>query len=203
MADDEPYGGCSAGGMNPRAIPSRKILTGHDLEQARIWMKYLKRVATHSTCTRSKRGAVIVKYGKAIGTGVNGPHRGFESWCKPCMRSELGVPHKTRYELCSGEHAERAALDDNNKRIPEVREISRYAVNPWEADMHHLALDDSGKPVGSGEPSCPPCSGQILKAGIGRVILWHGGEEFEAYSARTFHELSLRNMVEHSGLRKG
>jgi len=195
------YMGCSAGGMNQEPpVPPRRILTKHELEQAKRWMDYLVGIAEKSTCTRSKRGAIIVKYEKVIGEGFNRPFDGFESYCHPCMRVELDVPHKTRYELCSGEHAERAALDDAIHNMLNADNELRYEFNPWKARMYHLALDDSGNPIPSGDPSCTLCSGPILKWGIEDVVLWHGGDNYEAFNARTFHELSLKNMIRHSGL---
>ncbi|MBU1603839.1 MAG: hypothetical protein KJ757_07380 [Planctomycetes bacterium] len=201
--DDGFYMGCSAGGMNQGPpIPPRKILTGDDLEEAKKWMDYLTEVAGRSTCTRSKRGVIIVKYGEVIGKGFNRPYNGFEAYCHPCMRIKLDVPHKTRYELCSGEHAERVALDDIICNMLKADKELRYKFNPWKARMYHIALDDSGNPMASGDPSCTLCSGPILKSGIVDVVLWHGGDNYEAYNARTFHELSIQNMVKHSGLDK-
>jgi deoxycytidylate deaminase len=196
-----PFIGCSAGGMNQESpIPSREILTEYELEEAKKWMGDLVEVAKKSTCTRSKRGVIIVKYGKIIGKGSNKPHDGFEDYCHPCMRTQLHVPHKTRYELCSGEHAERAALDDAIDNMVRADEAIQYKFHPWKARMYHVALDDSGNPIASGDPSCTLCSGAILKSGITNIVLWHGGDNYEAYNARTFHELSLKNMIKYSGL---
>lgn len=201
MVEMQFYGGCSAGGMNQESpVLPRKILKGHELEQANKWIDYLTEVAGRSTCTRSKRGAIIVKYEKVIGVGFNKSHDGFEDYCHPCMRIQLDVPHKTRYELCSGEHAESAALDDAIRNMLKADEAMRYEFSPWKARMYHVALDDSGDPIASGDPSCTLCSGSILKWGIEDIVLWHGGDKYEAYDARTFHELSLKNMIRHSGL---
>lgn len=195
------YMGCSAGGMNQEPqVPPKRILTEHELKEAKKWMDFLVEVAQKSTCTRSKRGAIVVKYGEVIGEGFNRHYNGFETYCNPCMRIELGVPHKTRYELCCGEHAERAALDDAINNMLKADKGLRDRFDPCKARIYHLALDESCKAIPSGEPSCTLCSGPILKWGIEDVVLWHGGDNYGAYNSRTFHELSLRNMIQHSGL---
>ncbi len=198
--DFEFYMGCSAGGMKQEPpLPPIRFLTGGDMDDARRWMEYAAKVAGKSTCTRSKRGAIIVKSGHVVGEGFNAPHATFEYLCQPCIREQLNVPHKTRYELCCGEHAERAALDDSVMRILKGGE-GLECGGPYEGTMYHIALNESGEPVRSGEPSCTLCSGPILKWGIKEVVLWQGGDIYKAYGAREFHELSIENMIKHSGL---
>lgn len=188
-------------GMNKEpSVRPRKYLTGQDLKEAEEWKAIVTEVAQSSTCTRAKCGAIIVKYGKVIGQGSNGPYVGFESYCNPCMRSRLNIPHKTRYELCSGYHAERAALDDAIHNMLNTEKENRDKFDPCQARIYYIALDESGKPRGSEYPSCTLCSGPILKWGIEDVVLWHGGDNYEAYDTKTFHELSLRNMIIDSGL---
>ena len=182
-------------------IRPRRILTGEELAEAERWVDYATSVAKRSACTRSKRGAVIVnQYGKLIGEGANGPHKGFEHYCDPCMRASLEVPHGTRYELCCGEHAERVAIDNAIRRALGANDGSQYGYSLWKARIYHIALDDEGNPRASGEPSCTLCSGPILKWGLRDVVLWHGDKNYEAYDARTFHELSIKNTIRRSGL---
>ncbi len=68
-------------------------------------------VATRSTCTRRKVGAVLVRDRRILATGYNGPPSGFPH-CDEigCLREKLGIPSGERQELCWGLHAEQNAV---------------------------------------------------------------------------------------------
>ncbi|MFH1500345.1 MAG: deaminase [archaeon] len=167
---------------------SSRLLEGQELDEAREAISNLIYIAQLSGCTRSKRASIIIKDGRVIGSGTNGPHKGFESYCSPCLRTELNVPSKTRYELCAGEHAERDAIDSCSEDMKGAR-------------MYHLALDKKGHPTPADDPHCTLCSGAILKAGLADIVLWHGENNFKAYLPDYFHELSIKNAIALSGLR--
>jgi dCMP deaminase len=68
-------------------------------------------VASRSTCTRRKVGAVLVKEKRILCSGYNGapakvPHC-FETGC---LREQLNVPSGEKHELCRGVHAEQNAI---------------------------------------------------------------------------------------------
>lgn len=68
-------------------------------------------VATRSTCTRRKVGAVLVKDRRILATGYNGPPSGFPH-CDVigCLRDKLNIPSGERQEICWGLHAEQNAV---------------------------------------------------------------------------------------------
>jgi len=71
------------------------------------YMNRAKIVAEQSHCLRRKVGAVIVRDGRAIALGVNGPGRGMEI-CTICSRD--GVPSGEKLNECYATHAEQAAI---------------------------------------------------------------------------------------------
>ena len=107
--------------------------------------------------------------------------------CERCIRTECSIASKTRYELCHGVHAEKAAIDDA------IDMGKRDALIG--ATLYHIALDSHGRKRGSGEPSCTLCAREILRRRIKTVVLWQGGDTYAAYEAGLFEELSLRNMA--------
>lgn len=68
-------------------------------------------VATRSTCTRRKVGAVLVKDKRILCTGYNGAPAKV-SHCREtgCLRAQLNVPSGEKHELCRGVHAEQNAI---------------------------------------------------------------------------------------------
>ena len=68
-------------------------------------------VASRSTCTRRKVGAVLVKNRRVISTGYNGAPAGHQH-CQDigCLREHLNVPSGEKHELCRGVHAEQNAI---------------------------------------------------------------------------------------------
>src|SRR3990167_5165632 len=72
-------------------------------------------IATRSTCTRRKCGAVLVKNKLIVSTGFNGTPRGMKH-CNElypqtvCMRATLNVDSGTNLEFCRACHAEYNAI---------------------------------------------------------------------------------------------
>lgn len=77
----------------------------HFLNRARV-------TAERSTCLRRKIGAVIVRDGVELSSGYVGAPRGSDHCTDigTCLRTDLGIPHGQRYELCRSVHAEQNAI---------------------------------------------------------------------------------------------
>jgi len=153
-----------------------KYLTGVELEEAKKYMTIAAKYAKHSTCVKSKRGAVIVKNGVIIGGGYNDVT--IESLCNPCIREE--IKDDSRVELCSAVHAEHVAIIDALKK-------GNYLDG---STMYHVKVKD-GEIRPCGPPSCTICSREILKSGISEFVIWHK-EGYAVYNAKEFNEISFQ-----------
>lgn len=68
-------------------------------------------LAERSTCLRRKLGAVIVKDGRIVGTGVIGAPKGLSQCATAgCIRDKERIASGTRLDVCRGVHAEQNAL---------------------------------------------------------------------------------------------
>jgi len=75
------------------------------------FMEIARQVATRSTCTRRRIGAVVVRDKRILATGYNNVPSGIEHCTtRGCLRDELGIPSGERHELCRGIHAEQNAI---------------------------------------------------------------------------------------------
>lgn len=71
------------------------------------FMEIAQFVASRSTCTRRKVGAVAVKNHRIIGTGYNGAPSGFEHCTEQtCIRRLKQIPSGSQLDLCKAIHAE-------------------------------------------------------------------------------------------------
>ncbi len=115
-------------------------------------------VASRSTCTRRKVGAVLVVNKHIISTGYNGAPRGV-THCTPetCIRTRLKIPSGTRQELCIGCHAEQNAI----------------------AQAASIGTPTEGATLYCTHKPCVYCAKLIINAGIKDVIYHdgYGGEE--------------------------
>ncbi len=114
------------------------------------------------------------------------------------MRAEYSVKSKTRVEMCNGLHAEQAAILDSLKILGLVDRGLRHKYGPYESTMYHVAIaeeDGEWNAVPSGDPTFSLCRKMVLDSGIRDFVLWHGGDEYESYSAHEFNRLSLENVV--------
>ncbi len=115
-------------------------------------------VASRSTCTRRKVGAVLVVNKHIISTGYNGAPRGV-THCTPetCIRARLKIPSGTRQELCIGCHAEQNAI----------------------AQAASIGTPTEGATLYCTHKPCVYCAKLIINAGIKDVIYHdgYGGEE--------------------------
>jgi dCMP deaminase len=113
-------------------------------------------VATRSTCTRRKVGAVLVKEKRILCSGYNGapakvPH------CREtgCLRAQLKVPSGEKHELCRGVHAEQNAI--------------------IQAAYHGIRV--SGSHLYCTNQPCSICAKMIINAGIRKVYYKDGYDD--------------------------
>lgn len=161
----------------------RKITDKEEIEKTKQYMEIAAEVAKKSTCTKSQRGALIVKNGKIIGAGYNKPTN--EKWCTPCIREN--IHDNSRLELCSANHAEIMAIFDALKKGGSLEG----------SVMYHIKVKN-GEMARSGPATCTFCSRLILESGIKEFVLWHrknfrqGYEQgYYVYTAEEFNELSF------------
>ena len=125
-------------------------------------------VSKRSTCLRKRYGAIIVKNDVIISTGYNGAPRGRKN-CNDlnyCMRDAMNIPRGERYEMCRSVHAEANAIISASRR--DMLGSTLYLVGR-DAATHELLHDAT---------SCSMCRRQIINAGITRVIIRTGDEDF-------------------------
>lgn len=128
--------------------------------------------ARQSPC-RSKRGVTIFRAsGTLSASGHNHKPRGFDCDGSPACKA-----------TCRAEaiHAEQEAL----------LQAGIYAAG---ADLLHVKVDETGRLVPSGGPSCVECSKLILAAKIAGVWLFHECG-WRRYPAAEFHALSLEALI--------
>ena len=125
-------------------------------------------VLQRSTCLRRMYGAIIVRNDEIISTGYNGAPRGRINCTDAgrCARIEMKIPSGERYELCRSVHAEANAIISASRR--DMLGSTLYLVGR-DAATHELLHDAT---------SCSMCRRQIINAGITRVIIRTGDEDF-------------------------
>lgn len=134
--------------------------------------------AAKSLCLRRHCGAVVVKEGRIIGRGHNGPPQGkleYRYCDRPLDKSKKYPTDKT---CCV--HAEVRALQDALASQPNKLKGS---------DLFFASVDKSGDILLSGKPYCTICSKMALDLGVARFWLRHkdGGS---AYDAAEYHKIS-------------
>lgn len=114
-------------------------------------MAYL--VASRSTCTRRKVGAVVVKEKHVLTTGYNGPPKGL-AHCDVtgCLRERLNIPPGERHELCRGVHAEQNAIIQAAYFGQSLKGATMYVTNH----------------------PCSVCIKMIINAGIEEIVYDQG-----------------------------
>ena len=140
-----------------------------------LFLDICNSVALNSKCLSRKIGAILVKDGAIIGTGYNGPPRGFphcgerhilddsyyEEWRKrgvypraflghKCPRQMLGFKSGEGLEWCVAGHAERNCLINS----------ARMGISTRGAIMY----------MNCGIP-CTPCLVEIINAGIYKIVI--------------------------------
>ena len=75
------------------------------------FLKLAQKEAEKSKCVRSKVGAVLVKKGKVLTKGHNGPMKnGINCLKQGCIREKLNIPHGEKNDFCYGVCAEQNAI---------------------------------------------------------------------------------------------
>mgnify|MGYP001595633359 CR=1 FL=1 len=117
--------------------------------------------AIKSKCLRRKCGAVLVRYGKVIGSGFNSPPGNLESQRRRSV-SKDSLHEKVTDKTCCV-HAERRALIDALKK---GYDVSRTV-------MYFTSVDETGNRLISGEPYCTDCSKTVLDEKVKEWVLEH------------------------------
>ena len=133
-------------------------------------------VAERSTCLRKKYGAIIVKNDIIVSTGYNGAPRGRRNCTDlgECMRDKLNIPRGERYEMCRSVHSEANAI------IAASREQmlgSTLYMSCVDAKTGELVCDTC---------SCMMCKRMVINAGIVRVIIRTGAEEYKIIDVQSW-----------------
>jgi dCMP deaminase len=117
------------------------------------WQQYFDEIATlvasRSTCTRRKVGAVLVMDKRLLATGYNGAPSGVAHCIDAgCLRDQLDIPSGERHELCRGLHGEQNA----------IIQAASHGVSIKGADLYCTT-----------QP-CIICTKMIINAGIKKVF---------------------------------
>jgi dCMP deaminase len=117
------------------------------------WQEYFTgitlAVATRSTCTRRKVGAIAVRDKRILATGYNGAPRGVPHCLDlGCMRENMGIPSGQRHELCRGLHAEQNVI--------------------IQAAVHGIVLE--GAEIYCTTQPCLICTKMLINVGISQVF---------------------------------
>jgi len=135
------------------------------------WEEAAIAAATGSTCSKSRRGAVLFLGDLLIREAANGPPPGF---------------------LCDGSEICRGSCNKVAVHAEERLLINQCPVPSSDYDLIHAKVDVEGLLCISGPPSCWQCSRAILDAGIARVWLYHESG-WTWYGATAFHRLTLEH----------
>ena len=145
------------------------------------YLNIAEEVAKRSTCLKRKYGAVIVNNDEIISTGYNGAPRGCMN-CSDigeCLRIELNIPSKQRYELCKSVHAEMNAI------------ISASRKDMIGATLYLVGIDPDGQYHNS--TCCDMCKKIILNAGIKRIVCMHLNKIIEYDSNNFLYDINHMN----------
>ncbi len=125
-------------------------------------------VSERSTCLRRKYGAIIVRNDEIISTGYNGAPRGRKKCVDlgSCERELRKIPPGERYELCRSVHAEANAIISAPRR--DMIGATLFLVG---RDAKNGELLESSMP-------CSMCKRLIINAGIERVVMQSGNDDF-------------------------
>lgn len=147
-------------------------------DKINYYLDLAETVSQRSTCLRRKYGAVIVKNDEVISTGYVGAPRGRKN-CSDigsCVRQRLNIPRGERYELCRSVHAEANAI------------ISASRDKMLESDMYLAGVDAQTGEYIPNSNSCSMCKRQIINAGIKRVFIRDGRNEYRMVEVQDWIE---------------
>ena len=144
----------------------------NDASQRPSWDNYFMGitglVATRSTCTRRKVGAIIVRDKRILCSGYNGAPSGI-AHCNVtgCLRAQLKIPSGEKHELCRGVHAEQNAIIQAACYGIAVQGASLYCTNH----------------------PCSICAKMIINAGI--VAVYYGQSYNDSMAAEMFAQAGV------------
>lgn len=139
------------------------------IDKENYYLDIAETVLERSTCLRRCYGAIIVKSDEIVATGYNGAPRGRRNCVDLnfCTREAMGIPSGERYELCRSVHAEANAI-----------------ISAARSDILGGTLYLVGRNAKTGElltdaTSCSMCRRLIINAGIQRVVIRRGEQEYD------------------------
>ena len=134
--------------------------------------------ASKALCQRARCGTVVVKDGRVIGRGYNGPPLGSES--NRFCGAEWDYSKKPKYDLTCCIHAEWRAIIDACKA---------HGTDLEGARLYFMRTDDDGGFTDAGQPYCTVCSRLTMEAGITEFALWNDNGA-DLYPADEYDRLS-------------
>lgn len=141
---------------------------GERLSKEFYYLGIADSVGERSTCLRRKYGAIIVRNDEIISTGYNGAPRGRKNCVDlgSCERELRKIPPGERYELCRSVHAEANAI------------ISAPRRDMIGATLFLLGRDAKNGELLESSMPCSMCKRLIINAGIERVVMQSGNDDF-------------------------
>lgn len=137
-------------------------VVGKELEDIKSYFDLAAKAASKATCYRAKCGSVIVKDGKVIGSGQNGPPRNDES--RRTCNTAWDYDKKPKYDLTCCIHAEWRAVINACRNNPDKIEGST---------LYFMRIDENGNFTDAGDPYCTTCSRFTMESGVAEFALWN------------------------------
>lgn len=147
-------------------------------------------VANGATCQRARCGSVIVKDGRIVGSGYNGPPLGDESR-RTCSET-WDYTKKPKYDLTCCVHAEWRAVIDACKNNP--ADVSG-------STLYFMRTNQQGNFTDAGVPYCTTCSRFVMESGVAEFALWNDNgadvyrmDEYDALSYEFYRDDSVTGL---------
>lgn len=126
-----------------------------------------RKEAIGARCYRARCGAVIVKDGKIIGRGSNGPPLDDEAQ-RMCLLDDLRLDIKSKSDKTCCVHAEWNAI---------LNASSVYPDEMVGSTLYFMRIDETSAVTDAGQPYCTVCSRLALQSGVALFGLWNGAPE--------------------------
>jgi len=156
------------------------------IDKNNYYLNIAEECSRRGTCLRRNFGAVIVNNDQIISTGYTGAPRGTKNCCDLnfCVREEQKVPRGTRYELCRSVHAEMNAI------IHAARKDMLGGI------LYLCGIETKDGSIVKNALPCKLCRRMIINAGITRVIVREGRENYREYSVEEWIEEENANNID-------
>ena len=162
-----------------------KRVTGTDLNDILPYFEAAAGVAKNATCTNGLCGTVIVKDGKIIGEGYNGP--AFNNEENRTCDSTWDLELKPKFDKTCCTHAEWRAIINACKNNPDKVQGST---------LYFMRVNDQGDFTDAGDPYCTTCSRLTLESGISNFALWNesGADVYDSvdYNRHSYAYFALK-----------